>query len=206
MKILLVDDDHLILDGLEIILNNQTDMNVIGTVRTGRAAIDFVQNQRPDVILMDIRMPELDGILAVKAIKAMDEAIKILMLTTFKDDNYIREAISEGADGYLLKSQPAGVIVKGIRTVYAGNTVIEEDVMNTLKAMLNKSTASLASFGLTQREIEVLALIGEGMNNKEISEQLFLGEGTIRNYVTVLLDKLDLRDRTQLALFYVQHR
>lgn len=207
MKILVVDDDQLVSDGLKIILDSEEDMEVIGLARNGKEAFDLCNFYKPDIVLMDIRMPDIDGIQGTKMIKEVYPCMKVLMLTTFKDDDYIKEAIKNGAEGYLLKNQGADTIIDSIRAAYKGTFICEKGVINAVRDMLDHSlqtTNCLNQYDLSQREQDVLVLIAEGMNNKEISENLFISQGTVRNYVSTLLDKLELRDRTQLAIFYLK--
>lgn len=210
MKVEIVDDDVMVRDGLKMILDLEPDMEVVGVAGNGREAFDVCQSCSPDIILMDIRMPEVDGIQGTKLIKEHFKDVKILMLTTFKDDDYIKQAIKNGAEGYLLKNQSADVIIDAIRTLYKGSFVCEKGVMNSLKEMIENETKKNESFidhiDLSGREKEILELIAQGLSNKEIGDVLFIGQGTVRNYVTSLLDKLQLRDRTQLAIFYLKSR
>jgi DNA-binding NarL/FixJ family response regulator len=206
MKVLIADDDALIREGLKIILELEEDIEVIGTACNGQEAFEKCRSERPDIVLMDIRMPVLDGVLGTKLIKSSFRDIKVIILTTFKDDEFIKEALKSGAEGYILKNQPSDSIVESLRTVYKGNSVFEKEVVDTLTSMLKENKKiKPANLDLTQREFEILQLVGEGLSNKEISEKLYLGEGTVRNYVTGLLEKLNLRDRTQLAIFYVKN-
>lgn len=207
MKVLIVDDDGLIRDSLKILLGLEDDINVVGTASNGQEAFELCQKIRPDIVLMDIRMPIMDGVLGTKLIKEHFNYIKVIILTTFKDDEYIREAIKNGAEGYILKNQSSDSIVDSLRAVYRGNTVLDKDVADTLTSMLknrpDKKYQLICDLGT--RELEILKLISEGLSNKEIGAKLYLSEGTVRNYVTGLLDKLNLRDRTQLAIFYLKN-
>ncbi|MHB8061371.1 MAG: response regulator transcription factor [Ruminiclostridium sp.] len=206
MKILIVDDDALIREGLKILLEIENDIEVIGTANNGQKAFEMCQSIKPDIVLMDIRMPIMDGVLGTKLIKSHFNDIKVVILTTFKDDEYIKEAIKSGAEGYILKNQLSDSIIESLRAVNKGNTVFESEVACSLSSMLNyEKKLNLGNLELTPRELEVLKLVGEGLTNKEISDKLFLGEGTDRNYFTTLLDKLNFRDRTQLAIFYVKN-
>lgn len=206
MKVVLVDDDALIKDGLTILLDIEDDMEVIGQCSNGQEALEFCKSHKPDVVLMDIRMAVMDGVLGVKNIKALYPQIRVLMLTTFKDDSYIRASMENGADGYILKNQGAQKIKEAIRSIYQGHLVLDHQIRDNILATLSPSAKeSLDDYNISQREGQVLALIGQGFSNKEIAEDLFLSLGTVRNYITHLLDKLDLRDRTQLALFYVKN-
>ncbi|GIN84696.1 DNA-binding response regulator [Heyndrickxia sporothermodurans] len=205
MKVLIVDDDALIRDGLKILLELEKDFSVVGAATNGKEAFELCQKERPDIVLMDIRMPIMDGVLGTKLIKQHMPAIKVVILTTFKDDDYIKEAIKSGAEGYILKNQPSDSIMECLRTVGKGNTVFEKEVASTLSMMLKEEKKTPTNLNLSTRELEVLSLIAEGLSNKEIAERIYLSEGTTRNYVTVLLEKLQLRDRTQLAIFYLKH-
>lgn len=206
LRILIVDDDALIRDGLKIILDTEEDMEVVGTASNGEEAFRLCKEFSPDIVIMDIRMPVMDGVLGTKLIKENFKFIKIVLLTTFKDDEYIREAVKYGAEGYILKNQSADSIIETLRMIYKGNVVLEKDVAEALSKLLKKEKLKDSpSIDLSDREMEVLALIGEGLSNKEIGSKLYLTEGTVRNYVTRLLEKLELRDRTQLAIYYVKN-
>lgn len=205
MKVLIVDDDALIRESLKILLDLEEDIEVIGTVSNGQEAYRFCQNEKPDVILMDVRMPVMDGVLGTKLIKESFRDVKVIILTTFKDDEYIREAIKNGAEGYILKNQSSDSIIDCLRAVYKGNAVFQKDIADALASMMEKEKRKKPDVDLTPRETEIMKLISEGLSNKEISVKLYLSEGTIRNYVTALLEKLELRDRTQLAIYYLKN-
>ena len=206
MKIIIVDDDGLIRDSLKLLLSLEEDIEVIGIGKNGMEAFELCKVNSPDIVLMDIRMPVMDGVLGTKLIKENFKEVKVVLLTTFKDDEYIREAIMNGAEGYILKNQSTDSIIESLRTVYKGNTVFEKDVVNVITGMIKEGKSKKPTdFNLSEREFEVLALIAEGHSNKEIAEKLFLGAGTIRNYITNILEKLNLRDRTQLAIFYLKN-
>lgn len=205
MRVLIVDDDALIRDGLKILIGMEDDFDVIGTAANGQEAFEMCQKDRPDLVLMDIRMPVMDGVQGTQLIKRHFQNMKVVLLTTFKDDEYIKEAVKSGAEGYILKNQPSDSIIESLRTVGKGNTVFEKEVAQTLSGLLKEDKRSPSSLGLNPRELEVMALVADGFSNKEMAEHLFLSEGTVRNYVTTLLEKLQLRDRTQLAIFYLKH-
>jgi len=206
MKVLIVDDDALIRDSLKILINLEEDMEVVGTASNAQEALEFCRDCRPDIVLMDIRMPVMDGVLGTKLIKQQFGNIKVIVLTTFKDDEYIKEAIKNGASGYMLKNQPSDNIIESLRAVYKGSIVLEKEVAESLTSMLrDNKKLRLSDLNITEREADVLRLVGEGLSNREIADKLFLSEGTVRNYVTLLLEKLNLRDRTQLAIFYVKN-
>lgn len=206
MRVIVVDDDALIRDSLTMLLELEADFEVIGAAVNGQEAFALCQKEQPDLVLMDIRMPVMDGVLGTKLIKEHFPAIKVVILTTFRDDEYIKEALKNGAEGYILKSQPADSIVDSLRAVGKGAIVLERAVASSLSAMLKEDEKKAgADLSLTDREMEILELVGQGLSNREIAETLFLSEGTVRNYVTVLLEKLNLRDRTQLAIFYLKN-
>ena len=206
MKVLIVDDDALIREGLKILLEIEVDFQVVGTASNGQEAFEMCRKEKPDLVLMDIRMPVMDGVLGTKLIKSHFKDIKVVILTTFKDDEYIKEALKSGAEGYILKNQPADSIIESLRAVSKGNIVLEREVANALSSMLKDCKKEAPErLDISQRELGILKLVGEGLSNREIAERLNLSEGTTRNYVTGLLEKLGFRDRTQLAIFYIRN-
>ncbi|MBC8061634.1 MAG: response regulator transcription factor [Clostridiaceae bacterium] len=206
MKILIVDDDDLIRDGLKMILETEEGFSVVGTASNGEEAVKICWSTQPDIILMDIRMPIMDGVHATKLIKEQFKNIKILLLTTFKDTEYIRSAVKYGAEGYVLKSNSTLSIIESIKTIFEGNVVYEKQIAGLLSEMLIKEKKIPKEFpNITSREYEIMEFLSKGSSNKEISEKLFIGEGTVRNNISVLLDKLNLRDRTQLAIYFIRN-
>ncbi|MCY6483432.1 response regulator transcription factor [Clostridium aestuarii] len=205
MKIIIADDDRLITDSLNLILEFEEDFEVVGIAANGEEAVKLCKKYCPDIVLMDVRMPVLDGVLATREIKSEQQNIKIIILTTFKDDEYISAAIKNGAEGYILKNQSSDSIIESIRTVYNGNGVFQSEVLSSIMSMIKNDKKNLNKIKLSEREFGILTLIGEGLSNKEISQKLYLSEGTVRNYVTNLLEKLQLRDRTQLAIYYLKN-
>ncbi|HOC07052.1 MAG TPA: response regulator transcription factor [Bacillota bacterium] len=206
MRVLIVDDDALIRDSLKMLLELEGDFEVLGLAGNGQEALDFCRRDLPDLVLMDIRMPVMDGVMGTKRIKALYPQVQVVILTTFRDDEYIKEALKNGAAGYILKSQPADSIIDSLRAVAKGNIVLERDVATSLSSMLREDKKKgREGLNLTERELEIMSAVGRGLSNREIAQDLFLSEGTVRNYVTSLLEKLNLRDRTQLALFYVRN-
>lgn len=206
MRVLIVDDDALIRDGLKILIEMEDDFEVIATAANGQEAFKMCQLKRPDLVLMDIRMPVMDGVQGTQLIKRHFQNMKVVLLTTFKDDEYIKEAVKSGAEGYILKNQSSDSIIESLRAVGKGNTVFEKEVAQALSGLLKEDKKPMSTTGLNSRELEVLALVANGYSNKEIAERLYLSEGTVRNYVTALLEKLQVRDRTQLAIFYLKHQ
>ncbi|ALA54990.1 response regulator transcription factor [Shouchella clausii] len=201
MNILIVDDDALVCQSLELLLGNEDDFTVVGTANNGREALVQIEKKAPDLVLMDIRMPEMDGIESTKEIKSRWPEMLIMMLTTFQDEQNIRLALQAGAEGYLLKSTAVANMAKQIRALSAGSSVLDADV---LKQLVKPHADALA--GLTKRESEIAECIAQGLSNKEIAAHLFLSVGTVRNTLSVILDKLELRDRTQLAIYYWKHQ
>jgi two-component system, NarL family, response regulator LiaR len=197
MKLLLVDDDKLITESLEIILSQDKDFKIVGTCQNGLEAVDFVRQHDVDLILMDIRMPVMDGIEACANIKMIKPNVKVIMLTTFRDFKHIHQALQAGAKGYLLKSDDVETQVQTIHNVFLGQAIISEEALQEL-------TSRKAADGLSERENSVMELIAHGYSNKEIASRLYIGEGTVRNVISVILEKLMLRDRTQIAIYYWQ--
>lgn len=206
MKILIADDDALVRDGLKLLLGMEEDIEVTATAENGQDAFDKCGAYAPDIVLMDIRMPGVDGVLGTKMIKQRYPEISVVILTTFKDDEYIKEALKNGAVGYILKSIPPDAMVQTLRAVSKGGVVFQREVAGTISSMLKEGgKTDMKELGLSEREFTVMQLVGEGLSNREIGEKLFITEGTARNYVTAILEKLDLRDRTQLAIFYLKN-
>lgn len=197
MKILIVDDDPLVCQSLQVLLSREVDIEVLSTANNGAEAIAYCQKVLPDVILMDIRMPVMDGIRATRQIKEAWPQIRIMMLTTFQDEQNIRLAILSGAEGYLIKSTAVTNMAQQLRTIVSGASVLDTDV---LKSLMQPEREELQQ--LTGRERDIVELVVQGLSNREIAEQLFLNEGTVRNSLSIILDKLQLRDRTQLAIYY----
>lgn len=202
MKIIIIDDDQLVALSLKTILEAKEDIQVIAQGNNGKDAIALYREHQPDILLMDIRMEEMNGLEAATAIINEFPDAKILLLTTFSDDEYIVKAIRIGAKGYILK-QDFESISPAINAVYNGQTVFGNEVMNKIPSLMQKdSSAHSEEFDLSQKDFDIIRLVSDGLNNREIAENLFLSEGTVRNYISNILEKLELRDRTQLACFY----
>lgn len=206
IKIIIVDDEKLIREGLKIIISSFQDIEVLALCQHGREAFDYCCNNEVDVVLMDIRMPECDGILATKLIKEKCPNTKVLILTTFQDSEYIKQALSNGASGYLLKNSSYDLIHGGIRAVKDGNAVVHPEVLPKLMVKEDKKEWQQLEklkndTNLTDRELMIIKEIAEGLSNKEIGDKMFLTEGTIKNNITTILSKLGLRDRTQIAIY-----
>jgi DNA-binding NarL/FixJ family response regulator len=203
ISLLLVDDQKLIRQGLKALLELETDLQIVGEAENGQIAIDLVRELQPDVVLMDIRMPVMDGVMATQQICEQFPSVNILILTTFDDDNYVSTAIKYGAKGYLLKDTPSEEIAAAIRAVDLGYTHLAPGMMaKIMSSQTNKAQVTLPRelAELTPRELEVLKLIAIGANNREIAGKLYISEGTVKNHVTNLLNRLNLRDRTQAAI------
>jgi len=212
IKITIADDQELLRQSLQIILGATEGFDVIDAVENGREVIRSVRNQKPDIILMDIRMPEIDGVTCTQLIKENYPDIKIIILTTFDDDEYVFNALKYGASGYLLKGVSPKELSNAIRKVYNGDEMLNSNIaMKVLKMFRQMAQNNIALKtnkdileNLSKTEIKVIKQVGKGLSNKEIAYELHLSEGTVRNYLSTILSKLDLRDRTQLAIWAVQ--
>ena len=203
IKVLIVDDQALIREGLNMMLGLYDEIKIVHEANNGKEAIEILGEKDVDVILMDIRMPIMNGVEATKIIKEKYPHIKILILTTFNEDEYIFEGLNNGADGYLLKDIGSKELVNNIKAVYKGDMLFHGEVAKTIASVIkgNKDVGNKTNLKeLTPREMEIGKLISQGKNNKEISEILYITEGTVKNHITNILAKLELRDRTQLAL------
>lgn len=208
MKILLCDDQAVIRDGLEMLLNLEKDFQVIGAAQDGAEAVELAAQKQPDLILMDLKMPIMNGIEATREIHAKFPNIKILVLTTYDDDEWVFDAVRAGAAGYLLKDTPRQKIVEAIRGTVEGKSFLDPAIAGKLmNQVASKQTqpASILTGKLTERELDVLRLIAKGINNSDIAVQLHLSEGTVRNHVSAILEKLGVSDRTQAAVIAIQH-
>ncbi|MEG3880404.1 response regulator transcription factor [Microcoleus sp. herbarium7] len=207
IRLLLVDDQSLICQGLQAVLNQEADLQVVGTAENGQVAIELAATLQPDVVLMDIRMPVMTGIEATRSIAEQFPDIKVLVLSTFDDDRDIAQSMRSGAKGYLLKDMPAPELAEAIRLVHRGYSQMAPGLMEKLLTNVSDSgdcTPQTEPEELTQlppRERDVLRLIGQGCTNREIANQLHLAEGTVKTYVTHLLNRLALRNRSQLAIY-----
>lgn len=207
IRILIVDDQRLMRDGLRILLEMEPDMTVVGEAENGREALTAYAELNPDVVLMDIRMPEMDGVAAIHQLRRQWPDARVIILTTFDDDEYVFEGLRAGALGYLLKDVSADELADAVRTVAAGDALIDPSVTRKVVAEFTRLAASRTRSPsadlpepLSPREIEILQLVADGLTNREIAERLFLAEGTVKNYVSNILAKIGARDRTQAAL------
>ena len=206
MNIIIVDDDSLVAGALKTILEINKDINVAATGSDGLEACELYRKYQPDILLMDIRMKNMSGLEAATVILQEFPQANILLLTTFSDDEYIIKALRLGARGYLLKQDYASIL-PALRAVFSGQTVFGTEIVSRIPELLQSSTAfDYSTYGINERELEIIERIANGYSNKEIASELFLSEGTVRNYLSSILDKLSLRDRTQVAVFYYQHK
>lgn len=203
IKVLIADDIPLLRDGLKAALSYSKEIEVVGCAGDGREAFTLCGSLSPDVVLMDMRMADFDGAYGTKLIKQNYPDIKVLVLTTFDDDETVKRAVASGADGYILKEMETEKIINSIKTVSGGMNVFARGVFPSVKG--STAQASPLAESLTQRERDIIALIAEGCDNKEISAKLYLAEGTVRNNISRMLEKLGLKDRTQLAVFALKN-
>ncbi len=212
IKVLIADDQELIRQGLQVVLNSREGLEVTDAVANGQEVIKSIRKNRPDVILMDVRMPKMDGVQCTKIIKENYPQIKIIILTTFDDDEYVYNALKYGASGYLLKGVSMDELVSAIFTVYNGLAMINPDIAAKVvklfsqmaKADYSIQVGSKGVEEITRAEWRVIEQVEYGASNKEIADALKLSEGTVRNHLSTILGKLKLRDRTQLAIWAVQ--
>ena len=212
IKVLIADDQELIRESLKIVLNTHEDLQVIDTVEDGFGVLDSLKRNIPDVILMDIRMPRMDGVYCTKMVKEAYPDVKIIILTTFDDDDFVFSALKFGASGYLLKGVSMDGLYQAILTVVSGGAMINPDIATKVFRLFSKMANTNYAINVNDdnvREVnkpewKVIQQVGFGLSNKEIAQKLFLSEGTVRNYLSSILSKLELRDRTQLAIWAVQ--
>jgi|LGVF01.1.fsa_nt_gb DNA-binding NarL/FixJ family response regulator len=210
IRVLLADDQKILREGLKMIIEMDDEIEVCGIAEDGREAVFLTKELKPDVVVMDIKMPRMNGVEATKLIKEYDSEMKVIVLTTFKDEEFIKEAIMNGAMGYLLKDESPDEIIKAIKTVYEGGALMNPTVANIFLSKMSEMMKQRGSEDfdegiLTSRDKEIIYLLTEGLSNKEIAKKVFLSEGTVKNHISRLLEKLDLRDRTQLAVFGVKN-
>lgn len=206
MNIIIVDDDAIVSTALKTILETDSDIHVLALGQNGNDAVKLYQTHTPDIALLDIQMPVKDGLTAATEILAADPNAKILFLTTFSDNDFIIQALHIGAKGYILKQDFASVAT-ALKAVISGQNVFGADIVSKLPTLLNnKKGINYKEYGISEKEEQIITLVAEGLSNKEISKELFLSDGTVQNYVSTILSKLGLRDRTQLAIFYYQNR
>ena len=203
MRIVVVDDDQIVAISLKTILESDEEIEVAACGNDGADAIELYEKEKPDILLMDIQMKKVSGLSAAEEIMKKDPEAKILLLTTFSDDEYIIKALDIGVKGYILKQDFDG-IVPAVKAVYRGQSVFGGEIVSKIPVLSSsKSEFDFAAYDIGPKEQEVMAQVALGKSNREIAETLFLAEGTVRNYISSVLEKLSLRDRTQLAVFYL---
>jgi DNA-binding NarL/FixJ family response regulator len=208
MKIIICDDQAIVRDGLELLLNLEKDIEVVGLAQEGSEALELTAQHNPDLVLMDLKMPGMNGIEATRQIRARHPATSVLVLTTYDDDEWVFDAIRAGAVGYLLKDTPREEVVKAVRGTVEGKSFVDPAVAGKLLGQVagqQTQPATLITNRLTERETAVLRLLARGLSNADIAQQLHLSEGTVRNHLSAIFAKLDVADRTQAAVIAMQH-
>ncbi len=212
IKIIIADDQELIRESLRIVLGTHDDLKVVGVASDGFEVMKIIERESADIVLMDIRMPGMDGVYCTKLVKEQYPNTKVIILTTFDDDDFVFSALKYGASGYLLKGVGMDELYKSILTIYKGGAMINPDIATKVFSMFSKMSQDNMSIKVDETSIKdiskpewkVIQQVGFGLSNKEIAQKLFLSEGTVRNYLSSILSKLCLRDRTQLAIWAVQ--
>ncbi len=208
MNVIICDDQAIIRDGLEMLLKLERDIEVVGLARDGAEAVEQVAQHQPDLVLMDLKMPGMNGIEATRRIRARYPAVRVLVLTTYDDDEWVFDAIRAGASGYLLKDTPREEVIKAVRGTVEGRSFVDPEVAGKLLshvASQQTEPRSLITDKLTDREVDVLRVLARGFTNADIAAELHLSEGTVRNHVSAILAKLDVSDRTQAAVIAIRH-
>ena len=208
IRVLICDDQAIVCEGLQAILSTAQDIEVVGIANDGAQAVERIAEAQPDVVLMDLKMPVMNGVQATRLIRERHPEVRVLVLTTYDADEWVFDAVRGGASGYLLKDTPRERLIEAIRDTAAGKTPVDPDVAGKLFAQVAQGAAppdtSIAE-DLSEREREVLGLLARGMTNAEIAKRLYLSEGTVRNYVSAVLAKLDVPDRTQAAVLALRY-
>jgi len=208
IKVLVCDDQAVVCDGLEMILDSDPEIQVIAKANDGDEAVALLEKSQPDLVLMDLKMPGMNGIQATRLIRQKYPFVKVLVLTTYGDDEWVFDAIRSGADGYLLKGVQREELIRAVKGTLQGQTHVDPAVAGKLFNSVAKSPVSDHSTlteQLSERELEILKRIGRGLSNAEIAEELYLTRGTVRNYVSTILSKLGVEDRTQAAILAIQY-
>ena len=207
MRLMVVDDDILIRESLKVILGTYEGIEVVGSAENGKDCIDQLEQLAVDILLLDMRMPVMTGVEVLKYLHTQGKLapvgnIQVLVLTTFDEDELIQGAMAHGAGGYILKNSTPDQIVSAIRAVAGGHGVYQQDIIKRMGAVHTPDTANLE--GLSAREMDIVREVAEGLSNKEIAEKLYISEGTVKNYITSILTKMDLKHRTQIAVAYLK--
>ncbi len=208
MKVIICDDQSIVREGLAMLLKLETDIQIAGIAEDGAMAVEMVEKEKPDMVLMDLKMPIMNGVEATRQIRARFPEIKVLVLTTYDDDQWVFDAIKAGASGYLLKDTPREELVKAVKGTGTGKTFVDPAIAGKVLEQVSSHqtyASTQITSKLTDREIEILRLVAKGLSNIDIAERLFLSEGTVRNHVSSILTKLGVTDRTQAAVIAIQH-
>ncbi|MDF2926571.1 MAG: DNA-binding response regulator [Paenibacillaceae bacterium] len=205
IRILLAEDQVLVRSGLKMMIETDGELRVTGEAATGKEAVALCETSSFEVILMDVRMPEMNGLEATRIIRSRWPRSKVLILTTFNDDEYAVDALKSGASGYMLKNAEPAELIRAIRSCLSGGMALSDDVAAKVIPRLLKPEQQQMQVSLTPRELSILRLVGEGRSNREMAEELGLSIGTVKNHVSQIIDKLELRDRTQLAIYAIRH-
>lgn len=207
IKVLIADDIKILRQGLQAVLSLDEEIEVVALAKDGKEAYDKTNVYEPDVVLMDMRMPDYDGAYGIKEIKKKHKEVKVLVLTTFDDEDTIKKAVESGADGYILKEMDDEIVISSVKNAFAGMSVFGDSIYKVMRenVQIQNETENNSDFIFTDRELDVIKLVGQGYDNKEIAAKLFLAEGTVRNQISRILEKTDLKDRTKLAIYAVKH-
>jgi len=208
IRVLICDDQAIARHGLQMILSTAPDLQIVGQAQDGQEAVDLVAQQQPDLVLMDLRMPKLNGVQATRLIRQRFPAVQVLVLTTYDADEWVFDAVRAGANGYLLKDTPPPQLLAAIRNTVEGKTPVDPSIAGKLFSSFAKQPmprTNLLVEELSEREIEVLQLMAEGLTNAEIGAQIHLSEGTVRNYISTILSKLQVKDRTQAVVMAIRY-
>jgi len=208
MKVIICDDQDIVRDGLELLLKLESDIQIVGIATDGAEAVEMAEREKPDLVLMDLKMPVMNGVDATREIKTKCPGVKVLVLTTYGTDDWVFDAIRAGASGYLLKDAPREGVLNAIRGTLEGKTYVDPSIAGKILGEISspKRKPATSIIGkLTEREAEVLNLLAKGLSNEDIAKQLFLSEGTVRNHISSIVAKLGVSDRTQAAIIAIQH-
>jgi DNA-binding NarL/FixJ family response regulator len=208
MKVIICDDQAIVRDGLELLLKLEKDIEIVGLAQDGAEAVDQVARTTPDLVLMDLKMPGMNGVEATRRICARYPQTKVLVLTTFDDDEWVFDAVRAGASGYLLKDTPRGKVIEAVRGTVMGKSYVDPLVAGKLLdqvASKQEQPSTMITDKLTDREVDILRLVARALSNSEIADTLHLSEGTVRNHISAIFSKLGVSDRTQAAVLAIQH-
>jgi two-component system, NarL family, response regulator LiaR len=208
MKVIICDDQSIVREGLAMLLKLEPDIQVVGIAEDGAMAVELVEKEKPDMVLMDLKMPIMNGVEATRQIRTRHPEIRVLVLTSYDDDQWVFDAIKAGASGYLLKDTPREELIKAVKGTGTGKTFVDPSIAGKVLEQVSSHQTHDSTYitgKLTEREIEILRLVAKGLSNLDIAERLFLSEGTVRNHVSAVLTKLGVSDRTQAAVIAIQH-